>query len=433
MRVEIPYSPHSKQLEVHTDPSRYKVIAAGRGSGKSVLLINEQIRQALLNPAVPGQEAKRSWYVAPTYKQAESIAWRLAMQYLPPELIKRRNVNKLQIELTNGHLMEFKGAEDPDSLRGVRLVWAGFDEYELIKEEAWLSVIRPMLIKSGGGAMFVGTPNPDGGVHFHDLFKKGERGDDGYRSWLFFTKDNPAIPREEIEKARREYPPDLFKREFEADFTITAGLIYDNFRHMSHVVPHYEPAQDDFVVGSVDPGLHNPCGALLVAWKKDGTGVVFKEYYEKGLLASENADKIAEMAKPYKVAYWVIDRSCTKRDPASGLTVFGKFKERLKPLLTAPNDANSVWAGIDETKKLFHLNEETRQPRLKVARNCNWFLWEISHYSRYKHKWRVEKNEEERPRKLHDHLMDCIRNMVYGKPWLRRAMTIHRPPPILGY
>lgn len=432
MEITIPYAPYPKQQEVHKSKVRFKIIAAGRRSGKTTLAINELIKWAIEHPFIPGKAIQRSWYICATYRQAEMIAWKEFLKYCPQELINSRNVNKLQVELINGHIVEFKGSEDPDKLRGVPLVFVVLDEYGTMKPEVWTDIVRAALVDAAGSALFIGTPSSDGSPHFYDLFNQGKGTDPAYKSWLFFTSENPHLPQEEIAEARRNLPPDVYKREFEADFSISAGLIYDNFRHSIHVVPHYEPDPSDFIVGSIDPGLHNPTAAILTAWNKDGEGVIFKEHYERDLLATENAKKIAEMSKPYRVGYWVIDRASTKRDPASGLTVFNKFKEVLSPptgktfcggnsapLITAANDPGSVWAGIDEVKKLFHVDAVTHRPKLFIASQLHYTLKEIGRYTRYKHKWAVEKNEEEKPRKLHDHSMDAMRNMVMTRPWLR--------------
>lgn len=425
----IQYRPQQYQKEVHDDPSRFRVIAAGRRSGKTTLAINELIKYASSYPASPDKAIPRSWYLCDTYKHAEQTAWKECLKYLPTEIIKSKNINKLQIELVNGHLIEFKGCEDPDKLRGVALVFVVLDEYGFMRPEVWDEVVRPMLIDFKGRALFIGTPGPDGCPHFYDLWKRGNKENEFFKSWMFFTIQNKEIPgiEKEIEEAKRTQPPDVFRREYEVDWGATSGLIYDNFNYATHGVPDYKPEPSDFIVGSIDPGLHNPTAALLVAWRLDGTGVVFWEYYFKERLADENAKylklKNLELQKEgCKVAYWIIDRSSTKRDPASGLTVFNKFREVLAPtgLITAPNDPGSVWAGIDEVKKLFHIDYKTNKPKLQVSRKCLMLLWELERYIRHKRKWFVERNEEERPRKLNDHLCDALRNMVHSKPWVRK-------------
>lgn len=430
MEITIPYCPHPKQKEVHDSKVRFKVVAAGRRGGKTVLAVNDGIKTALSHPQTIDGPIERTWIVCTTYKQAEMVAWRMLLKYLPEQLIKvKRGAPHLSIELINGHIIELKGSENYDRLRGVALRKVILEEYGLMAPEVWTEVIRPMLVDTGGEALFIGTPGPDGSPHFHEIFNLGKTGQPDWKSWMFFTKDNPYIDKAEIEKAKKELPPDIFKREFEADFDITAGLIYDNFRHNLHVIPNYEPNPRDFIVGSVDPGLMNPTGAILTAWGQDGVGRIFWEYYEKDKLASENALAMFKHIKTnnLKVGYWVIDRASRHRDQATGITVFDKYQEVLRPMLCAPNNPDSVWAGIDEVKKLLHPSPGTNKPRLQVSAMCRWWLWEVGRYIRYKHKWRVEKNEEEKPRKLNDHLMDATRNMVYSKPWIRPSIHMHVP------
>lgn len=422
--IAIQYSPHPKQKEIHEDPARNKVIVAGRRWGKTKYACAEILKHAIANPQKEGLPVQRSWFIADTYRHAEMIAWKEFLNMCPQDLIVAKRVDKLQVELVNGHIVEFKGSEDPDKLRGVSLVFVVFDEYGQMKAEVWNEIIRPALIDMQGEALFIGTPSRHGSPHFEELFNLGTQGLAEFKSWLCYTKDNPYIDPKEVEKSRATMSPDAFKREFEADFSSTAGLIYDNFKHITHVIPNYEPAIDDIIVGSVDPGLHNPTGALLVAWDKEGVGRIFKEYYVKGKLATENALAIKKIAAPYKVMYWVIDRSAEKRDPASGLTVAGKYREVLRPqpVVSAPNDPGSVWAGIDEVKKLFHIDPSIGRPKLVVTAQCHNFLWEIARYIAHEHKWHVDVNPAEKPRKLHDHLCDAIRNMIMTRPWLRRNL-----------
>lgn len=418
--LEIPYSPHPKQAQVHSSPARFKVIAAGRRFGKTVLAVNELIKHAVSNPATKDKLTPRSWYVCDTYTHAEMIAWREIQRFLPPELIKRKLNKSLLIELKNGHLIELKGAEEPDRLRGVGLCFVVLDEFGFMRPEAWTDVIRPMLLDTQGGALFIGTPSADGSPHFHDLFKLGQGADSDYSSWLFYTRDNPHIPASEVDKAKKELSPDVFRREFEADFSVAHGLVYDNFRYSIHCIPDYAPSPNDVIVGSIDPGLRNPTAALLAAWTPENECILFKEYYQKEKLADDNAREIKKLVGHEKVAYWVIDRASLKRDPSSGFTVFNNYLEHLKPLVTAPNDKGSVLLGINEVKKLFHVDPRVNRPRIFISRSLTHFVWEIGRYTWYKYARHVERNEKEEPRKLNDHLMDCIRNMVLTKPWLRR-------------
>lgn len=363
------------------------------------------------------------------------VGWYTLLKYIPRQMIKNKyEAPRLRVELVNGHIIELKGAEDYNSLRGVALRFVVLDEYGLMGAEVWTEVIRPMLVDTGGRALFIGTPGPDGSPHFHEVFNLGKTGHPDFKSWLFFTSENTNVPnlQKEIEIARKELPPDIFKREFEADFDVTAGLIYDNFRHSTHVIPNYVPTPRDFVVGSIDPGLNNPTAALLCAWDQQGVGRIFWEYYEEDRFASENAQKIRYLTKDFKIAYWIIDSASKDRSQSGGETVYQKYQEWLKPLLPAVNNPGTVWAGIDEMKKLLHLDPKTGRPRLFVTALCNKWLWEVGRYILYKPRWHTEQNRPDKPRKLNDHLMDCTRNMIHSKPWIRPSIRAYVPTRV-GY
>ena len=450
MKLNLPYHPHPKQLEVHNSKVRFKTIAAGRRAGKTTLALHELIRFALSNPN------GRSWYVAPTYRQAKSVVWddpadgifgvhicdeehpktpnpckyQGVRKFLPKELVKVVRRSELTIELVNNHIIELKGAENKDKLRGAGIRFLILDEFGHMEPDVWTSILRPMLAKTMGRAIFIGTPAANGSPHFQDLHKLGQNGKDpDYASWIFYTRDNPHIPPEEVVNAKRTLPPDEYKREWEADFSVSEGLVYDNFDYGIHVIPSYEPKPDELVVGSIDPGLFHETGVVLTAWK-DGTCRIFKEYYQKGFLAQTNAENILAIAKPYSVRYWIIDRAAIKSDPTSGVSVLDCYKEWFNkygggPIYIAPNSPGSVIKGVNETKRLLQPDAITKVPKMFVSAECTNFINEITHYSWYESKWHNRPIDgPEKPRKYKDHLMDAIKNIVLTKPWLYRGSNL---------
>ena len=127
----------------------------------------------------------------------------------------------LDITLINGARIYVRGADRPDTLRGVSLTYAVLDEVADIKVEAWEQVIRASLSDKKGRAIFIGTPK--GRNWFYDLFNLGKGGEDeDWKSWHFTTKDNPMIDPKEIESAKKTLSSFSFKQEYMASFD-TAG------------------------------------------------------------------------------------------------------------------------------------------------------------------------------------------------------------------
>ena len=199
------------QKTVFEDKTRFKVVAAGRRCGKSRLAATTLLIEGLRCPA-----GSAVLYVAPTNGQARQIIWNVLLD-LGREVIAGSHVNNQDITLINGATIYVRGADRPDTLRGVSLTYAVLDEVADIKTEAWEQVIRASLSDKKGRGLFIGTPK--GRNWFFDIFRLGQSGDDeDWKSWHFTTKDNPLIDPKEIESAKKTLSTFAFKQEYMASF-----------------------------------------------------------------------------------------------------------------------------------------------------------------------------------------------------------------------
>ena len=143
------------------------------------------------------------------------------------------NETELSITLNNGAKIELKGADKPDSLRGVSTTMVVMDEYSYMKENVWGEIIQPTLAETKGNALFVGTPT---GVqnHFYDLFVKGQSKGGDYKSWQFTTLDGGFISSEEVENAKKNLDKRTFEQEYLASFLTAANRAAYNFSRDIH-------------------------------------------------------------------------------------------------------------------------------------------------------------------------------------------------------
>ena len=198
------------QQEVIVDPSRFKVICAGRRCGKSRLAAVTLLLKGLVCPKGSGV-----MYVAPTQGQARVIIWNVLTD-LGKDVIASSHINNQEITLINGAVIYIRGADRPDTLRGVSLSYVVLDEYADMKPSVWEQVIRASLSDRKGDAMFIGTPK--GRNHFFDLYQLGKTENNEYKSWSFTTYDNELIDPEEIENAKKTLSSFAFKTEYMASF-----------------------------------------------------------------------------------------------------------------------------------------------------------------------------------------------------------------------
>jgi len=198
------------QQEVFNDTTRFKVIAAGRRTGKS--------RLAAWLLIIRGLQADRGhvFYVAPTQGQARDIMWQVLME-LGHTVIASSHVNNLQIKLVNGATIALKGADRPETMRGVSLRFLVMDEYADMKPEVWEQILRPALADQKGDALFIGTPM--GRNHFYDLYTYACVSDDPtFVGYHFTSYDNPLLDEEEINAAKQSMSAFSFRQEFMASF-----------------------------------------------------------------------------------------------------------------------------------------------------------------------------------------------------------------------
>lgn len=199
------------QKEVYSDSTRFKVIVAGRRCGKSRLSA-----VALLVEGLKCPQGSAVMYVAPTQGQARQIIWDLLMD-LGRDVISGSHVNNMDITLINGAKIYVRGADRPDTLRGVSLTFVVLDEVADIKADTWEKVLRAALSDKKGNALFIGTPK--GRNWFYDMYNLGRHGEDeDWKSWHFTTRDNPLIDPKEIEGAKKTLSSFAFKQEYEASF-----------------------------------------------------------------------------------------------------------------------------------------------------------------------------------------------------------------------
>jgi len=207
-------------------------VAAGRRCGKSRLAATTLIIEALRCPA-----GSAVLYVAPTNGQARQIIWDVLLE-IGRDVIQNSHINNMDITMINGAKIYVRGADRPDTLRGVSLTYAVLDEVADIKPEAWEQVIRASLSDKKGRAIFIGTPK--GRNWYYDLFKMGqEEIDPDWKSWHFTTQYNPLIDPTESESAKKTLSSFAFKQEYLASFDNAGSDVFKQDWIKYGVEPEY--------------------------------------------------------------------------------------------------------------------------------------------------------------------------------------------------
>lgn len=401
MKITIPYKPRPQQAMVHKelDNYRYAVLCCHRRFGKTVMVLNHLIRAALTNK----NHNPRLAYIAPTYKQAKSIAWDYLKFYTKNIPGTKWNESELRCDLINGARISLLSSENFDSIRGIYLDMVAIDEVAQVSQGLIDEVVTPALSDRKGKMFLIGTPKGMNNI-FYDYYLKSQSDP----KWFLYkakASDTKIVDEEELEAAHAVMGDAKYQQEFECSFVGNIqGSIYGDL---------VDELEDDKRIGGVP---YNPAYLVNTAWDlgyTDACSIIFFQqinhnihiidYYEND---KEALPHYAEVLKEKEYIYGnhYAPHDVEQTDFSSGYTrreVAANYGIRFR---VAPRIA--LEDGIHAVKMIL--------PRCKIdSDNCSDLLIALRHYHRkYNDKDRVYKLKP-----VHDfssHPMDALRCLATG-------------------
>lgn len=386
------------QKEIFDNPSRYKIIRAGRKFGKTTYALYQALKWL-------GPPNSKVWYLTATYKSGKLIAWAEFKRLIPHESMKRKpNDTDLTIMLKNGSEFSVLGTDEMDLLRGPAPDGVIFDEAALQKKEVWHEVIRPNLVPKKAPALFISTPK--GFNWFKDLEDSARlsilKGGDEWGVWHYSIYDNPYLDRNEIEQARRDCDNDaVWRQEYMAEYESSVGRVFASFSDGRHVGDVAKPGS--FPCGrAIDWGMRDDTACVWgYVTREDGKVKlnVYREYAANNLPASAQAGIILAMT-PHgeKVERNIIGHDAAKQDvQLRGLTVRWHFGNAgVTPLRVGSKDKKANRAMLQQL---------VTEDRIKIDKSCVKLRKQLLSYE-----WKdtvMEKTEDG-----NDDLVDALHSLV---------------------
>lgn len=220
--VSTGYTPHPLQAVLHRNVRRFNVMCCHRGFGKTVFAVNELVDRGLRNQNHNPIYA----YIATSYGQAKRVAWdqfKEAVRDIPGV---ETNESDLRIDIPRAdkrdkiriHLL---GSENPGALKGLHLDGVVIDEFSEMEPSIWGVVVRPMLTRKKGWAVFIGTPK--GQNHFEAIYRTAEtQMRQGHPDWfaaMYKGSESGILPLSELEAARLTMSQEEYDQEIECSFS----------------------------------------------------------------------------------------------------------------------------------------------------------------------------------------------------------------------
>lgn len=297
-RFSTGYVPRKHQVELHLGMKRFNVVVCHRRFGKTVWSINTLIHKGLTCPHLNPQYA----YIAPNYGQAKRVAWDMLKWNLRniPGVETNEADLKLTIAKAGGQHITYRllGAENPETLKGLYLDGAVFDEFAECDPRVWSETIRPALSDRLGWSVFMGTPR--GQNHFYSLYQYSQSGRPDWFGKIYRASETGIIPQSELEDARAVMSEEEYLQEYECSFS--AGMVGSYYGSLMESAERegritdvpYDPALD--VMTAWDLGVGDTTAIWFFQQHRTRSHAI--DYYEASGAGLDHYVKLLR-SKPY--------------------------------------------------------------------------------------------------------------------------------------
>ena len=299
----------------------------------------------------------------------------------------------------------FRSANKPESLESATAKAAVLDEMgqDQFRLQAWEAVMRRLSLNQGrvlGGT----TPYNQGWLkqQIYDKWRAGER--DDTEIIQFDSATNPAFPREEMERAKRELPEWKYKMFYGGLFTRPAGMIYEDFVNEyrdagGHKVHAFDLPPEWPRYGGLDFGGTNSAKVMAALDPESNVFYLYRETLSGGMSTSEHTKEAIEWGQGVNMVRW---QGGAKSETQQ------RMDWKAAGLRVREPRVHDVESGINGIIELF------KAYRLYVVDSCSGLLDELGTYAR------VVDADGKTTDKIKDketfHFLDALRYLVQGLP-----------------
>jgi hypothetical protein len=336
---------------------------------------------------------------------------------------KYREVEKLW-NFPSGAKIEFGFLErDADVYRyqGQAYSWIGFDEItHLPTEFSWNYLASRLRTTDPEIVPYMRcTANP-GGVGAHWVKNRyilpadpdtSFIGKDGLSRKFIPARleDNPFLATDgRYEKMLKALPPTQRKQLLEGNWDVNEGAAFTEFNIEEHVIAPFQiPVHWERVKG-VDYGYASESACVWAALDpSDGTLIVYRELYQKGLTGEDLGRKITtmELEDPFSVQ-GVLDTAAWSQTGTTGPTVGETLVRQGHKLRRADKNRIQGKIQIHEYLRL----QQSGRPRLQIFNTCPSLIRELQSIPLDK------TNPEDVDTHAPDHAYDALRYLIMSRP-----------------
>ena len=311
-----PIEPQVALINALNDPAYRHVVACySRRVGKTT--IANAIAFALC--MVPGTNVL---VMAPNYSLS-AVSWEMQSSIIDKFGIElERNNLKDKIKFwENGSTYRIGSVGQVDSVLGRSYDFIIFDEAAIDPKggSAFNIQLRPTLDKANSKVLFISTPRGDN--YFKEFYDRGFS--DEYPEWISLHatwRDNPRAEEKDIFSAKRDMTSAEFEQEYEANFSVFEGQIFEEFDEYKHFVdcsPVIEAVLNRSskyeVIMGIDVGYKDPTSVVVIARNLDtNEHYIIDHYMRAEVNTGAHGAVISAMVEKWNVDLVYVDSAAAQ-------------------------------------------------------------------------------------------------------------------------
>ena len=312
--------------------------------------------------------------------------------------------------------------------QGQAYSWIGFDEItHLPTEFGWNYLASRLRTTDPDITPYLRcTANPGGvGAHwvkkrYVDPFEPNEsfKGDDGLTRKFIPARldDNPYLAKDgRYEEMLRALPPVQRRQLLEGNWDITEGAAFTEFDSEVHIIAPFQIPIGWERVKGIDYGYASESACIWATVDpSDGTLIVYRELYRKGLTGVDLGEMIAQMEleDPFSVQ-GVLDTAAWARTGTTGPTVGESLQKAGHKLRRADKNRIQGKIQLHEYLKV----QQSGRPRLQIFNTCPNLIRELQSIPLDK------SNPEDVDTHAPDHAYDALRYLIMSRPKINDPLS----------
>ena len=228
--------------------------------------------------------------------------------------------------------------------------------------------------------------------------------------------DNPYLAEDgRYEEMLQALPPTQRKQLLEGNWDVNEGAAFTEFEQDVHVITPFEiPISWERIKG-IDYGYASESACIWGAVDaSDGTLIIYRELYQKGLTGVDLGEKITQMElnDPYSVQ-GVLDTAAWARTGTTGPTVGESLIRAGHKLRRADKNRIQGKVQIHEYLKV----QQSGRPRLQIFNTCPNLIRELQSIPLDKN------NPEDVDTHAPDHAYDALRYLIMSRPRIQDSFS----------